>query len=137
MINWNQFSIAARNCVKELTWEDDELLSILRTTEQPSRSIDAVGRPQVGAALVNQHPDPENYRRVMEIRRDIAVENSDEDYILYANLILCFLAKQSPFSENNQLFIIDIMTKQGEYEFLYVPHSQAICGQVVSQLTGR
>ena len=86
---------------------------------------------------MNQHPDPENYRRVLGIRREIAIESRESDYVVYSNVILDFLATQSSFSGENSLFIVDVMTSHGEYEFLYTPQSHDVCAQIVTHLSDR
>ena len=115
MFKWVEFCSAVRDEVKRLGWEDLELAGLLGLPVQPPKIVDSIGRPQRGSLLANEHPDPKNYRRVIVIRREIALDNREADYVSYANATIEFLDQNGPFPDENPLFLIFIPTGIQEY----------------------
>jgi hypothetical protein len=132
MIAWPIFGKLALSVVEAGT--DDDLREILTDASQPPRVVDDVGRPLPNSALINQHPDPNNYSRIIKIRRAIAVDKKEQDYIKYADAIITFLDSFGPFSESDPLWLILIATHKNQYEFLYAPKTNAITGMPVGHL---
>jgi len=127
MFTWTIFCPLARAAAKNAQIKDPELFEILRLQDQPPKKTDQYGCPQLKSVLVNKHPEPENYRRIMEVRRSHFVRMSEEDNLAYANQALNFITVNSPFSDENILLIVTIPTHVNTYQFLYAPKRDETC----------
>ena len=123
MFDWNTFSAAAVARLESESFNDDELRSILALSHPPAEATDEVGRPLIGSAVIHQHPDIQNFRRIIGIRKQIAEEKGARDYVLYANQIQSFL---NSFPTSLTLFVLLIATHKDLYEFLFVPGTRNI-----------
>lgn len=122
MFSWNEFSTAAL-AMEGLGTNDAELRSILRQPHPPAEATNEFGQPICGSAVIRQHPDVPNYKRIIQVRKQIAVEKNDQEYVSYADQIQTFLnSVQGPFV----LFVVVIATGANLYEFLFLPETRRI-----------
>ena len=127
MFSWSIFCSLATATAQTARIEDLELFEMLRLKDQPQKETDQYGCPQPKSVLVNEHPEPENFRRIMEVRRSHFVRMNEMDNIAYADQALDFMKENCPFSDENPLIIVTIPTHNNTHQFLYAPKHGRIC----------
>jgi hypothetical protein len=116
MFNWQQFTPLARLSVASANIQDDDLNAILTGSEPPPSNSDKVGRPAHNCARVSHHPDVANLKRVIAVRRSLAVDDENVSYIRYADQVLHFIDE---ISNSDPLYLISIATSSNFYQFFY------------------
>jgi hypothetical protein len=128
MFSWTSFCRSTISSIDDpKSRQDAELLALLSSSTTPHRKVDEFGRLFPNTATINQHPDPSNFRRVLQIRNDSAKEEGDASYLAYSEKFLKFLDSVAPFSESNPLYVVHLCTNSGFYDFLYAPaHEKSV-----------
>jgi hypothetical protein len=132
-VSWTDFAEIARKSIKSDLLGDSELISILRMSDPP-KTMDEAGRPLLGSAVIKQHPEPDNFKWIVNTRRSASLKEGNQEYIRYADWVLEFFRAFGSFSEINPLFIISISTRQNKYEFLFAPSKKAVMAIAVGNL---
>lgn len=123
IFSWTDFSKSASIAIAEKFQNDSELHAMVEASCPPPRVLDEYGRPMPGSATIEQHPEPDSYRWIIQQRRSSAQQEKDGAYIQYADQNLAFIKEAGPFSAIKPLFIAFFATRFGLYEFLYEPTS--------------
>jgi hypothetical protein len=132
--DWLEFCALVRSIPEVTACADGELHRMLTKPTPPSRQTNEVGAPLSGSSLINEHPDPASYRRVMDVRCRGCVEDGDEVGANYHVRLVQFLESHP---EGSGLFIVDLSTSVECYEFLYIPVAKAALFSPVRHLEGR
>jgi hypothetical protein len=124
-IRWGEFTDIALKSMANEFLNDSELISVLRARDL-SANTDKMGCPLPGSGIIHYHPEPENFRWIVNFRRSTSLEESNQEYVRYADGVLEFFKLHAPFSKANPLFIISILTQKDKYKFLFAPLKDAL-----------
>jgi len=130
MFSWLEFSTVARECADALCRHDHRLAAILSAPQPIGEQTDEIGKPLPESVGVHQHPDVANFKRVISVRRATAEETAQPDYVAYANRTLAFL---NTLGAGDDLYLVQVTTNLGSYEFLFCPRRGIAA---VSDVTG-
>jgi hypothetical protein len=133
MFSWPYFSQIALESLGDDQSGDTELVSLLKSPSVPN-TTDVAGSPLPNSAVINQHPEPDNFKWIVNARRSASITEGDEGYIHYADQVLGFFDSFGPFSESNPLFIIFVSTHKNKYEFLFSKTKRVVIAITVGNL---
>ena len=131
MFSWTEFTTAARDCGAALVARDERLAAILSAAEAIAENIDDIGTPFPDSVGIHKHPDQANLKRILEVRKSLATEEGNEPYVTYANCVVNVL---DGLVETDELYLIQIATHCGRYEFCFCPQRPIALASDVSKL---
>ena len=124
VFQWSDFQRAALVALSNTYISDHRLLQIINLPSPLPPKVDALGVPLAESVSVTRHPNATDYRRVILTRLNNADLVKEASYRSYAGRVVVFL---EDIDESESLFIINVCTGSGLYEFLYRIVKQSIC----------
>lgn len=128
MFSWPLFAKVALASNSELIAVDSRLAAMLLFNAPGAEQVDEVGRPLPNSVLIREHPDVFNFRRVIDIRLELARNNSDDNYVAYAEGVKEFLNSERGSAD---LYVILIATDMHVYEILYFSNCDSVLISIV------
>ena len=118
MFLWNEFTSSALTAVGARWREDGNLAEMLGSRCPAKEQTDAFGRPLPESVLIRQMNDLDNFKRALRIRRNLAQDTGNTNYVSYADAVLDFL---EPIMADAELVTVLIATRTATYEFFFAP----------------
>ena len=121
MFIWKEFSKQAQVLAKQRYSDDARLAEIISASDPIPEKMDDIGKPLAESVGIHQQGNIENYKRILTVRREIALKSESKDYVDYVDKVQRFISELTP---EGSLYIVLIATRLGVYEFLYMPEKQ-------------
>jgi hypothetical protein len=119
--DWSAFCRLVRSLPEVEACDDAELHKMLGGPVPPLKHTDEFGRPLLGSSLISEHPEPPNYRRIIDIRHRFA-DDGDVVRNSYFGRLDGFLKSHSELS---RIQIVCLSTERECYEVVYFPEAAA------------
>lgn len=128
MFVWNDFRSLALVAAAPLCKNDSDLAKLLAANSPAKEQTDDIGRPIPESVGIHQMTDPENFKRALRIRRDLAQNDRNSRYVSYADSLLRFL---EAIVAGTAFFTVLIATKNATYQFLFAPKLKKMLAEKV------
>lgn len=121
--DWREFTELALSVLGRASIIHERLVQLLSEPSPAPERMDEIGRPLGDAVIIREHPDVSNFIRVLEIRRQSALQSAELRYLTYADGALKFL---NQVSAGGVVFVIIIAAEKRTFEFFYSPLNKGI-----------